>query len=105
MPATTQVHPSLVRPPLVAGVEHRILVLEGTLVAVLLLGVGIHAPTVIAALLVVFVVHPFLVRLSKEDPQALTTYVRSLRYQPYYQRASHPSAPVTVYRPFTSGTL
>lgn len=105
MSSSAPVHPSLVRPQLVAGVEHRILVLEGTLVAVLLLGVGIHTLTVLAACLVVFVLHPFLVRLSKEDPQALTTYARSLRYQTFYPRASHPTAQPTAYKPFTAGTL
>jgi type IV secretory pathway TrbD component len=99
-PHSAPVHPSLVRPILVAGVEPRIVILEGTLVAALLLGVGLHLFTVAVACAIAFGLHPLLVRLSKNDPLALAVYVRAVRYQPFYPRHAHPGCPPAPYLPF-----
>ncbi|HYN21022.1 MAG TPA: VirB3 family type IV secretion system protein [Thermoanaerobaculia bacterium] len=102
-PKNAPLHLSLLRPILVAGVEPRIVVLEGTLVATLLLGVGLHTFTVLCALLIALGVHPLLARLSKSDPHALAVYARAVRYQAAYPRAAHPSCPAAVYRAFDEG--
>ena len=91
------VHMSLVRPILIAGAERRIVILAATLVAVLLLGIGLYPATIGASLVVAFGIHPFLVRAGRKDPQALAVYARSLSYQTFYPRAAHPGAPAAAY--------
>lgn len=100
MARTAPLHASLVRPILVAGVEPRIVILEGTLVAALLLGVGLHTLTLLSAALIAFLLHPLLAQVSKRDPQALAIYVRATHYQPFYPRSVHPASPSAHHLPF-----
>lgn len=93
------VHQSLVRPSLIAGVERRIVVLEGTLALLLVIGVGINPATVAAALFIGLVLHPLLARVSKADPYALAVYARSVRHQAHFLRAAHPAAPLHIHLP------
>lgn len=97
-PLFAPVHSSLVTPILIAGVERRFAILEGGLLAVLLLAIGIHLQTLAAAAVVVFVGHPLLQKIAKRDAQGFDVYVRSLRFQSFYPAQAHPKA-ATLERP------
>lgn len=94
---------SLVRPILVAGAERRLVVLEGTLAAILLLGVGLNAFTIAATVAICVLLHPLLVRISKRDPEALGVYVRNARYQGYYPRTAAIEGRLLRHQPFNKG--
>jgi type IV secretory pathway TrbD component len=99
-PLHAPVHGSLVTPILIAGVERRFAILEGGLLAVLLLAIGFHVQTLTLAAIVVFVVHPLLQKAAKRDPQGFDLYVRSLRLQSFYPAQAHPGAPTLERPPF-----
>jgi type IV secretion system protein TrbD len=96
-PLSAPVHVALITPILIAGVERRFAILEGGLLAVLLLAIGIHLQTVALAALVLFVLHPLLQKAAKRDAQGFDLYVRSLRFQSFYPAQAHPGAP-TLHR-------
>ncbi|HBL26510.1 MAG TPA: conjugal transfer protein [Acidobacteria bacterium] len=87
------VHPSLTRPVLFGGAERELAILEGTLIAALLFGVGLHGLTVAIAALIAFGVHPLLVLAAKNDAQMFRIYLRSIAHQDAYLARAHPSAP------------
>jgi type IV secretory pathway TrbD component len=93
-PLAAPVHTSLVTPILIAGVERRFAILEGGLLAVLLLAIGVHVQTLALVGLVLFVVHPLLQKAAKRDAQGFDLYVRSLRFQSFYPAQAHPDAPI-----------
>jgi type IV secretory pathway TrbD component len=97
-PLAAPVHTALITPILIAGVERRFAILEGGLLAVLLLAIGVHVQTVALAALVLFILHPLLQKAAKRDAQGFDLYVRSLRFQSFYPARSHPDAP-TLNRP------
>jgi type IV secretory pathway TrbD component len=97
-PLVAPIHQALVTPILIAGVERRFAILEGGLLAVLLLAIGLHVQTLTLAALVVFVVHPLLQKAAKRDAQGFDLYVRSLGLQSFYPAQAHPAAP-TLDRP------
>ena len=84
------VHGSLVRPTLTLGVERHVASLEFTLCLALVLGIGVHLPTVCFVAVVALLMHPTLVWLTARDPLATQIYVRSPAYADYY--APHASA-------------
>lgn len=84
------VHGSLVRPTLTLGVERHVAALEFTLCLALVLGIGVHLPTVCFVAVVALLMHPTLVWLTARDPLATQIYVRSRAYADYY--AAHGSA-------------
>ena len=73
-PLSAPVHTSLVTPILIAGVERRFAILEGGLLAILLLAIGLHIQTVALAALVLFLVHPLLRKAAKRDAQGFDLY-------------------------------
>jgi type IV secretory pathway TrbD component len=93
MPPENHVFPSLTRPILFGGVERELAIVEGTLIAALLLGIGVHLPTIAIASVIAFVVHPLLVQAAKRDPQMFRIYLRSLAHQDLYLARVHPTAP------------
>ena len=100
MPLSAPVHASLVTPILIAGVERRFAILEGGLLAVLLLAIGFHVQTVALAALLLFIVHPLLKKAARRDAQGFDLYVRSLRFQSFYPAQAHPDAPTLDRPPF-----
>ncbi|MEO8502478.1 MAG: conjugal transfer protein TrbD [Acidobacteriota bacterium] len=102
-PRQEVLHVSLTRPILLGGVEREIAIIEATLIAALLFGVGLHLATVGLSILIALVVHPLLRSAAKSDPQMLRVYVRHLRYAPYYAAQTHPEAPGVPVQPFTFG--
>ena len=89
-------HRALVRPLLLAGCERPLAIMNGTLIAMLLLGVGINQFTVIVSFLLATFGFWALRMTAAYDPHLSKVYVRHIRYQSYYPaRASiHANAPV-----------
>ena len=84
------IHPSLIRPLLLAGAERELVLVNGTLIAALLFGVGFHWVSLTIAGLLATGGHWALTRAAKYDPRLSRIYVRHVRYQPYY-----PARPLT----------
>jgi type IV secretory pathway TrbD component len=77
-------HRSLLRPILLAGAERRLVMINMTLIATLLLGVGLYPVTVISALLLATIGHWCLAQAAKADPMMTAIYLRHLRYDNVY---------------------
>jgi len=89
-PRRAPIHPSLTRPLLLGGAERELVLVNGTLIAALVVGVGFHWVSLTIASLLATVGHWALTRAAKYDAQLSRIYVRHVRYQPYY-----PARPVT----------
>jgi len=93
-PRRAPIHPSLTRPLLLGGAERELVMVNGTLIASLVFGVGFHWVSLIVASLLATGGHWALTRAAKYDAQLSRIYIRHVRYQPYY-----PARPVTRARP------
>jgi len=91
---THPIHASLYRPPLFLGVEQAVAALEATMVFALLVGVGLHVATILAALVIIAVVHPVMTMLTRHDPDISRVYLRSIALRDYY-----PAHPALTARP------
>lgn len=92
-PRRTSIHLSLTRPLLLAGAERELVLVNGTIIAALIFGVGFHwASITVAALLATFG-HWGLTRAAKHDAQMSRIYVRHVRYQEYYPARASVHAP------------
>ena len=78
------VHQSLVRTPVFAGVDRSFLVLEVTLALAVAVGMGVSWATLIVVGVVVGVVHPVLVTLTKKDPLMTSLAARAMTQAPVY---------------------
>ena len=92
-PRLTPIHLSLTRPLLLAGAERELVLVNGTIIAALIFGVGFHWASVTAAILLATVGHWGLMRAAKHDPQLSRIYVRHIRYQEYYPARPEVHAP------------
>lgn len=80
----TPIHPALVRPVLVAGIERELMVPLVGLVLVLLFAFRVNAVTPALAAAVVLVGFPRLRRVNRRDPQAFAAWKRHLRVAGFY---------------------
>jgi type IV secretory pathway TrbD component len=97
-PRRAPIHPSLMRPLLLAGAERELVLMNGTIIAALIFGVGFHWVSLTIAALLATVGHWGLTRAAKFDPRLSRIYVRHVRYQVYYPaRPSTASPPAWVY--------
>ena len=97
-PRRLPIHLSLTRPLLLAGAERELVLLNGTLIAALIFGVGVHWASLGMAVLLATVGHWGLTRAAKHDPQLSRVYVRHVRYQEYYPaRAEVQASPAYVF--------
>ena len=78
------IHPSLVRPVLLAGAERQLAIANWITAAALIFGGGLHWYTVAMGAFLLTVGHWALVQAAKFDPQLSQVYVRHIRYQDYY---------------------
>jgi type IV secretion system protein VirB3 len=83
-PRRIPVHSSLTRPLLLAGAERELVLLNGTVIAALVFGVGVHWASLAVAGLLATLGHWALTRAAKHDPHLSRIYVRHIRYKPYY---------------------
>ncbi len=78
------IHPSLVRPILLAGADRRLVLLNLTLIILLIFGVGIHLTTILAALFFAVIGQGILIRITQYDADFLQVYLRHIRYRDFY---------------------
>lgn len=96
------IHRSLVRPMLLAGGERKLVMLNYTLIAVLLLGAGLNALTIVTALLLATAGHIGLVQLANYDAQFMQIYLRYRYYANWYAAQAsiynkhHPVRPAVI---------
>ena len=83
-PRRASIHPSLSRPLLLGGAERELVLVNATIIAALIFGVGFHWLSLTMAGLLATVGHWALTRAAKYDPRLSRIYVRHVRYQPYY---------------------
>jgi len=83
-PRRALIHPSLTRPLLVGGAERELVLVNGTIIAALIFGVGFHSVSLTTAGLLATAGHWALTRAARYDPRLSRIYVRHVRYQPYY---------------------
>ena len=97
-PRRAPIHVSLIRPLLLAGAERELVLLNGTIMAALIFGVGFHWGSLAIAGLLATVGHWGLTRAARFDPRLSRIYVRHVRYQVYYPaRASTVAAAAWIY--------
>jgi type IV secretion system protein VirB3 len=89
-PRRALIHPSLTRPLLLGGAERELVLVNGTVIAALIFGVGFHWVSLTIAALLATVGHWMLTRAAKYEARLSRIYIRHVRYQPYY-----PARPVT----------
>ena len=92
-PRRTPIHLSLTRPLLLAGAERQLVLVNGTIIAALIFGVGFYWASITAAIVLATVGHWGLTRAAKHDPQMSRVYVRHIRYQEYYPARAAVDAP------------
>ena len=92
-PRRTPIHQSLSRPLLLAGAERALVLVNGTLIAALIFGVGVHWASLGMAALLATLGHWALTRAARHDPQLSRIYVRHVRYQEYYPARAAVLAP------------
>ena len=92
-PRRAPIHLSLTRPLLLAGAERELVLVNGTLIAALIFGVGFHWTSLTMAILLATVGRWGLTRAAKHDPQLSRVYVRHIRYQEYYPARAAVQAP------------
>ena len=83
-PRRAAIHPSLIRPLLLGGAERELVLMNGTIIAALIFGVGFHWVSLTVAALLATAGHWALTRAAKHDPRLSRIYVRHVRYQSYY---------------------
>ena len=92
-PRRAPIHPSLTRPLLLGGAERELVLLNGTIIAALIFGVGFHWVSLTIATLLATAGHWALTRAAKYDPRLSRIYVRHVRYQSYYPARPPIAAP------------
>ena len=97
-PRRIAIHPSLTRPLLLGGAERELVLMNGTIIAALIFGVGFHCVSLTIAGLLATVGHWALTRAAKYDPRLSRIYVRHVRHQPFYPaQASTDARPAWIY--------
>jgi type IV secretion system protein VirB3 len=92
-PRRALIHPSLTRPLLLGGAERELVLVNGTVIAALVFGVGFHWVSLSIACLLATVGHWILTRAAKYEARLSRIYIRHVRYQPYYPARSVTQAP------------
>ena len=97
-PRRIPIHPSLTRPVLLAGAERELVLVNGTIVAALIFGVGVHWTSLTMAAVLATLGHWALTRAAKHDPHLSRIYIRHVRYQDHYPaRPATQALPLYVY--------
>ena len=97
----TPIHPSLVRPILLAGGERELVLINVVLIFALVLGVGPNPVTLGLAGVLATAGHGALVALAKVDPQGWRVFARHFQYRDFYPARAHPFARGRHVHPFT----
>lgn len=98
-PRRAPIHTSLIRPLLLAGAERELVLVNGTMIAALIFGVGFHWMSLTIAAVLATVGHWGLTRAAKFDPRLSRIYVRHVRYQGYYPARPSTGSPAAWVHP------
>ena len=90
--ASHEVHQSLVKTPLYAGVDRGFLLFEVATVGSLFFLVGFHLATLGLAVLWLAVLHPVMAWINSQDPLLAQLYIRSLSARDFYLPHAKPDA-------------
>lgn len=93
-------HPSLLRPVLLAGAERELVIVNTITVFALVFGLGPHPVALATAALLATAGHSLLVLAAGFDPQMLRVYSRHIRYQGFYPARALFHAPTSIIHPF-----
>ena len=91
---TVPLHSSLTRPILLGGAERDLVIIECSIIAALLLGVGFRLASIGLALFLGTVGHRILVWIGRQDPQATRVFARHRQYQAFYPAVAAVGAPL-----------
>ena len=83
-PTPHRIHQSLIRTPLLCGVDKGFFLLEFSLVGSLVFLLGFHLTTLALCAFWIAVVHPLMAWVTAKDPMFVPLYVRSLMGKDYY---------------------
>ena len=104
-PRKIPVHPSLIRPLLLAGAERELVLVNVVVIAALIFGVGFYWLSLLIAFLLATAGHWLLVQAGNLDPYLSRIYKRHLDYEGFYlSQASTLSRPRLV-RPSVRPTI
>ncbi len=92
-------HPSLIRPNLLAGGERGLVIVLWTTVFALIFGAGIRPLSVLVGLALGIGGQFGLIQAAKADPQWFAVYRRHLQYRDYYPAHSSARAEPAPVRP------
>ena len=97
--ASRQIHQSLVKTPLYAGVDKGFLLFEVTTVGFLFFVIGFNLASVLLALVWTAVIHPIMVWICAKDPLLPVLYVRSISGKDFYVPHAKPGDKVPGVKP------
>ena len=83
-PTPHRIHQSLIRTPLICGVDKGFFLFELSLVGSLAFLLGLRLTTLALAAFWIAVVHPTTAWITAKDPMLVPLYIRSLLGQDYY---------------------
>jgi type IV secretion system protein VirB3 len=95
----TVIHRSLTRPLLLGGAERELVLVNGTLIAALVFGVGFHWVSLTIAALLATAGHWALTRAARYDAHLSRIYIRHVRYQAHYPARPVVKAPAAWVHP------
>lgn len=96
-PRKVPIHPSLIRPLLLAGAERELVLVNVVVIAALVFGVGFHWLSLLVAVGLGTAGHWLLVQAANADPYLSRIYKRHLDYDEFYlAQASALSRPRVV---------
>lgn len=96
------IHRALTRPLLLAGAERPLVILNTTLIAMLLFGLGFGLLALTLAGMLASVGFWGLRMLASSDPQFSEVFARHQRYQSFYSAGSSPLAKAAIIKPSIS---
>lgn len=94
---TRRIHPSLVRPILIAGIEREVAIPLVGIVLFLLLGFRLNFVTPALAAVLLFWVFPWLRSQARRDPQSFAVLKRHIRLAGFYRaQGAHDARPTST---------
>jgi type IV secretion system protein TrbD len=104
-PRKLPIHPSLIRPLLLAGAERELVLVNVVVIAALIFGVGFHWLSLTAAFGLATAGQWLLVEAAKIDPYLSRIYKRHLQYDAFYLAQPSVSSRPRPVRPSVKPTL
>jgi type IV secretion system protein VirB3 len=104
-PRKILVHPSLIRPLLLAGAERELVLVNVVVIAALVFGVGLYWLSLVMAFGLATAGHWLLVQAANQDPYLSRIYKRHVEYESFYLAQASVRSKPRVVRPSVKPTL